>query len=164
MTNPINFHLITTGGTIDSYYDPDQCGPLCFEQSVLPKYLEQHCALDKDAYQFSQVCMKDSREMTTSDREDMLAAIVNSQTKAIVLTHGSFTLFDLGRFLQKHKASYAGKTVILTGSLRPIDGFTYSDGLFNLGAACLAAQYAPAGIYICIQGRLYGPEERELWH
>ncbi|WP_438465958.1 asparaginase domain-containing protein [Marinomonas sp. PE14-40] len=164
MTNPINFHLITTGGTIDSYYDPDQCGPICFNESILPKYLEQHCGVAKDEYLFSQVCMKDSREMTDVDREDMLTAIAKSPVSAIVLTHGSFTLFDLARFLNKSSAMFLDKTVILTGSLRPIDGFTYSDGLFNLGAASLAAQYASAGVYVCIDGKLFRPEDRELWH
>ena len=164
MTNPKHFHLITTGGTIDSYYDPDQCGPLCFNESILPKYLEQHCGVAQESYLFSQVCAKDSREMGDDDRAAMLAEISNSPVDAIVLTHGSFTLFDLARFLSKSKTQFATKTVILTGSLRPIDGFTYSDGLFNLGAASLAAQYAAAGIYICIEGKLFQPEERELWH
>lgn len=164
MTNPTNFHLITTGGTIDSYYDPDQCGPLCFNESILPRYLEKHCFVAKESYLFSQVCMKDSREMGDLDRAKMLDAIINSPQSAIVLTHGSFTLFELARYLQTYRTQFVEKTVILTGSLRPIEGFTYSDGLFNLGAASLAAQYAAAGIYICIEGKLFLPEDRELWH
>lgn len=164
MSKPMNFHLITTGGTIDAYYDPDLCGPVCFEESILPKHLEKHCSVSSDTYLFTQVCMKDSREMEAQDREAMLEAIIQSPLNAILLTHGSFTLFDLARFLTESRARFISKTVILTGSLRPIDGFTYSDGLFNLGAASLAAQYASAGVYVCIEGKLYKPEEREFWH
>jgi len=164
MTHSKHFHLITTGGTIDSYYDPDQCAPLCFKESILPKYLEKHGGISKEDYLFSQVCSKDSREIAEEDREEVIKTINKSPLSAIVITHGSFTLFDFARFLQKRKAQFNDKTIILTGSLRPIDGFTYSDGLFNLGAASLASQYASAGIYVCIEGKLFHPEERELWH
>lgn len=164
MTITKHFHLITTGGTIDSYYDPDQCAPLCFKDSILPKYLETHSGVSKEGYLFSQVCMKDSRDINHDDRSKMLDVIIQSPLTSIVLTHGSFTLFELARFLDKSKQQFADKTVILTGSLRPIDGFTLTDGLFNLGASVMAAQHGPAGVFVCIEGTLFQPEEREFWH
>lgn len=158
------FHLIATGGTIDSYYDPDQCTVLCFEQSVLPEHLSKHAGVPAGNVRFSQLCMKDSRTINDDDRAEMAVAISDSEEHAIVLTHGSFTVFETARYLAEQHMRFIDKTVVLTGALRPIDGFTYSDGLFNLGAAALAAQCASAGVYVCIEGRLFQPDERELWH
>jgi len=162
MTMP-RFHLIATGGTIDSYYDPDQCTSLCFEQSVLPEHLKRHAGLPEGSFSFEQLCMKDSRAITDSDRALMVDAIRRSPVQAVVLTHGSFTLFETARYLAA-QLNDSDKTVILTGSLRPIEGFTYSDGLFNLGAAALAAQHAAPGIYTCLEGQLHQPDAREHWH
>ncbi|WP_136680721.1 asparaginase domain-containing protein [Neptunomonas sp. XY-337] len=164
MTNSTKFHLIATGGTIDSYYDPDQCTVLCYDKSILPRYLNQHVGLTQEAYMFSQLCMKDSREINDRDRAGMVAAISNSPMQSVVLTHGSFTVFETARFLVEHQAELLGKTVVLTGALRPIDGFTHSDGLFNLGASALAAQLAAPGVYVCIDGKVYLPYEKDVWH
>lgn len=158
------FHLLTTGGTIDSYYDPDNCTAVCHTQSVLPEFLRQHCQVKPEDYLFTPLCSKDSRDIGETERLDLLQAVINSPLQAIVITHGSFTAFETGRFLNNRAELFAGKTVIITGALRPIDGFTYSDGLFNLGASALAAQYAPAGVYICIDGSLHTPDSREVWH
>ncbi|RDE22605.1 asparaginase [Motiliproteus coralliicola] len=158
------FHLIATGGTIDSYYNVDSCTPECFEESVLPHYLQQHAMLSRQSFQFTQLCMKDSRDISPQDREAMVERICSSPERSIVLTHGSFTVFETARYIADRQGSFTDKTVILTGALKPIDGFVHGDGLFNLGAAILASQHAKPGIYVCIEGQLYLPSDRENWH
>lgn len=158
------FHLIATGGTIDSYYDVDSCAPVCFKESVLPQYLQQHANLPIKSFTFTQLCMKDSREINVQDRESMVSQILNSTHRSVVMTHGSFTVFESARFIAARQNEFADKTVVLTGSLKPIEGFTYGDGLFNLGAAALASQSAAPGVYVCIEGQLYLPSDREIWH
>lgn len=164
MPHTKQFHLITTGGTIDSYYDPDSCSPLCFSDSVLPAYLHKHCHLPQESFLHTALCSKDSREINNQDRQAILKAVTGSPLSALVITHGSFSVFETARYLNAQQESFPNKTLILTGSLRPIDGFTYSDGLFNLGASVLASQQVAAGVYVCIDGHLYNPDDRDVWH
>lgn len=164
MMKEATFHLIATGGTIDSDYDCDKCTPVCREKSFLPHYLDKYMGIKAVDYHFSAPLLKDSREVNDDDRALMLQTIERSPASAIVLTHGSFTIFETARYLQAHNDNIADKTLILTGALRPIEGYTYSDGLFNLGAAIMSAKYAPAGIYVGIHGELLSPDARAHWH
>lgn len=159
-----NFHLLITGGTIDSFYDTDAVTVRCFEQTVLVDYLTRHAHVPAESFRHTQLCMADSRDIGPAQRQLMANAIVDCDEQAIVLTHGSFTVFETARYLAEQQGRFNDKTVVLTGSLRPIEGFTYSDGLFNLGASVLAAQCAAPGVYVCIQGRLHSPHERDIWH
>lgn len=163
MTTVKQVHLIATGGTIDSYYDTDQCTPVCLTASCLLDRLREDANIASDFITFEQLMMKDSRDVSDADRDQMVEAILASQSQAIVMTHGSFTLFETARYLEERlKDSKA--TVVITGALRPITGFSNSDGLFNLGCAIVAAQMADNGVHVCIEGRLMSAHAREVWH
>ena len=65
MKNTSILHFILTGGTIDSYYDGSKDTAIPNEHSVVPKYIKMLKLYEE--CQFTEVCMKDSREITQTD-------------------------------------------------------------------------------------------------
>lgn len=102
--------------------------------------------------------MKDSHQLTTADRKEVLKAIEESPHQKIIITHETYTIPDTARYL-KANLKAKDKTLILTGSLVPIKGFAPSDGSFNLGYAIAQAQILSPGIYVCMNGQVFSPEE-----
>ncbi len=50
------------------------------------------------------------------------------------------------------------KTIVLTGAMIPA-ALKSSDATFNIGAATMAVQYLPAGVYIAMNGQVFNPEQ-----
>ena len=145
-----------TGGTIDSSYDGTKDTATPNEHSVIPKFIKilklyEEC-------DFTEVCMKDSRDLTQSDRENILEAVKNSDAKRIIIAHGTYTLPDTARFL-KANLQNNDKVIIFVCALIPLVGFTPTDAGFNIGYAVAKSQELPTGIYVCMNGRLFDPEE-----
>ena len=65
---------------------------------------------------------------------------------------------DTARYLKAH-LKRKSKTIILTGSMIPISGFSPSDAPFNLGFAIAKVLELPAGVYVCMNGQVFSPEE-----
>ena len=65
---------------------------------------------------------------------------------------------DTARFL-KVNLKQSKKTIILTGSMIPIKGFSPSDGTFNLGYTLGKLPDLKPGIYVAMNGRIFKPEE-----
>lgn len=149
-------HFILTGGTIDSYYDGTKDTAVTNEHSVVPKFIKilklyEEC-------EFTEVCMKDSRELNEIDRKNILEAIVNSKSERIIITHGTYTLPDTARYLQA-KLKEHGKVIIFVCSIIPLEGFTPTDAGFNIGYAVAKSQELKEGIYVCMNGRIFMPDE-----
>ena len=149
-------HFILTGGTIDSYYDGSKDTAVPSEHSVIPKFIKilklyEECT-------FSEICMKDSREIDENDRKNILHEVENSESKRIIITHGTYTLPDTARYL-KANLKEINKTIIFTCSMIPLDGFNLNDAGFNLGYAVAKSQDLKEGVYVCINGRIFSPEE-----
>ena len=68
-----------------------------------------------------------------------------------MITHGTDTMAETAAVLGQ---GLAGKTVVLTGAMRPYR-FGSSDGLFNLGSALSFAQALPPGVYIAMNGLVF---------
>ncbi len=149
-------HFIITGGTIDSYYDGTKDTACPNEQSIVPNYLKLIKLYDEISHTI--VCLKDSREITSKDRQKILRVIQNCKTKKIIITHGTYTLPDTARYLNAHLKNNK-KTIIFVCSMIPLVGFTPTDAGFNLGYAFAKAQELPAGIYVCMNGKVFTPEE-----
>jgi len=149
-----------TGGTIDSVWIGAQDTVVVAEHSTLPEYFQELGRNLKfnEKLTFSEVCMKDSRAITDEDRKALVNAIEKSESAKIIITHGTYTLPDTARYLKKHLKRH-DQTIILTGSMVPIKGFDFSDGPFNLGYAFAQIQKLPAGIYVCMNARVFTPEE-----
>jgi L-asparaginase len=149
-------HFILTGGTIDSKWKATMDTITPNEHSVIPEYIGG-LKLYKD-FDFTEVCMKDSRSLTPEDVTVILNTIENSPNTKIIITHGTYTMPDTARFL-KANLKRKNQTIILTGSMAPLKGFDASDAPFSLGFAYSKVQELPAGVYLCMNGAIFSPEE-----
>ncbi len=145
-------HIIITGGTLDYHWDNQQDIMVMNDESDVPVYFQKFNAMDK--LRFTQICMKDSRQLTTDDREKMLAAIESSEADKIIITHGNWLASETVRFLKK-KLKRKDQTIVITGGSVPLIGLGMSDGPFNLGFALAKVQDLSADIYITIKGKAF---------
>lgn len=102
--------------------------------------------------------MKDSRAMNQHDMENILKVIQNSPHKKIIITHGTYAMPDTAKYL-KSGLKRNDQTIVFTGSLIPLIGFAPSDAPFNLGYSVAKVQELKPGIYVCMNGRIFSPEE-----
>jgi len=157
MNNTNNkIHFILTGGTIDSYYDGSKDTAVPNEHSVVPKYIKSLKLYEET--EFTEICMKDSREMTENDRKKIIEVIDSSEEKRIIITHGTYTMPDTARYLNVNLKN-KNKVIIFVASMIPLSGFTETDAGFNLGYAVAKSQDLNEGIYVCMNGRIFSPEE-----
>ncbi len=150
-TQPIQ--LFITGGTIDKQYQTTT-GELNFPATHLPQLLQEaNSTLEIDIQVLMQ---KDSLEMAELDRALINQACSNSKSQKIVITHGTDTMVETALSLLKEAINNksSNKTIVLTGAMRPFM-LQHSDASFNMGAALMAVQLAPAGVYICMNGQLF---------
>jgi L-asparaginase len=141
--------FFTAGGTIDKvYFDAQseyEVGP-----PQIAEILKEACVtLD---YAIESVLCKDSLDMTDADRGLLRLRIEADPAPRIVVTHGTDTMIETAKRL----AGISGKTIVLTGSMQPAC-FKVTDAAFNVGAAIIAAQCLPPGVYIAINGRIFDP-------
>ncbi|MBU1032110.1 asparaginase [Patescibacteria group bacterium] len=149
-------HFLITGGTIDSYYDGTKDTVVPNEHSVIPEFINSLRLYEKCS--FTEICMKDSRAIDQNDRNKLLKIIEESPDQKIIITHGTYTMPDTARFL-KANLKRNDQVIILTGSFIPIKGFSPSDGPFNLGYAVAQLDKLQPGIYVCMNGKTFNPEE-----
>jgi len=140
--------VVVTGGTFDKEYD-ELKGTLSFRKTHLPEMLALgRCRLKTRVLA---LMMKDSLHMTAADRKRILAACRKAPENRIVVTHGTDTMAETAEVLGR---ALSGKTVVLTGAMRPYR-FGSSDGLFNLGSALSFAQALPPGVYVAMNGLVF---------
>ncbi len=156
--------LIITGGTIDSYYDIDKCTNMPHQNSVIAAFLDKYARMGSSKIEVSEICMKDSRDITREDIHAVYDAVIENENGRHVVTHGTFTLFSSARYLQSLLPDNHGQVIIFTGSMIPLEGFSPNDAGFNLGCATIAAQCLSAGVYIAFNGQIYAPEDMENLH
>ncbi|MDA3808547.1 MAG: asparaginase domain-containing protein [Thiomicrorhabdus sp.] len=157
MPSTQSIQLFITGGTIDKQYEATT-GTLNFPATHLPQLLQEaNSTLDIPIQVLMQ---KDSLEMTEQDRELIDQACSNSKSQMIVITHGTDTMVETALSLLQHAIThnYSNKTIILTGAMRPFM-LQHSDASFNIGAALMAVQLTPAGVYICMNGQIFNAEQ-----
>lgn len=154
MTDSI--HFIITGGTIDSYYDPIKATALPNTHSSLPNFIPLLKLYETS--RFTEVLMKDSRDITSGDRKKILRAVAQSRSKRIIITHGSYTVATTAKYLKKNLGKNA-KVIIFVCAMIPLSGISPTDAGFNLGYAVAKSQDLPAGVYVCMNGRVFAAEE-----
>ena len=153
-----HIQIIKMGGTIE-FFDPSYdeliqklIGLDTSIDNYLGRILQPHFT-----YEIEEVAQKDSRDLTTEDRNKLLQAITGSKSENILITHGTFTMTETARFLVD--AGITNKKVILTGSMIPITGFTTSDAGFNLGFAIGSFNSVEPGIYLSMNGGVFSLDE-----
>lgn len=149
-------HFVITGGTIDSYYDPITGNTLPNKHSYIPEFIDL-LKLYEDC-KFTEVCMKDSRELNDDDRKDVAKVIKESPSERLIVTHGSYTVADTALFVEKELGSIS-KTVIFVCSMIPIKGFDPNDAGFNIGYAVAKSQDLKPGYYVCMNGKVFPADD-----
>ncbi len=154
-TQPI--HFLLTGGTIDSFYDATKDSVTPNKESVIPGFIAS-LKLFKEKTKFTTICMKDSRDLTDEDRKKLLKILGQTQSLQVIITHGTYTMPDTARFI-KVNLKRTDQVIILTASMIPLNGFNMSDAQFNLGYALAKVQDLKPGVYACMNGYVFDPEE-----
>ena len=140
--------LIITGGTLDKHYN-ELNGELHFPETHLPAMLKQaRCRVEIDS---QQLMLKDSLEMQNTDRELIKQACVSTEERQIIITHGTDSMVDTAKCLATITDN---KTIVLFGAMIPY-AIKQSDALFNFGCAITAVQLLPAGVYICMNAKVF---------
>ncbi len=101
-------------------------------------------------YEIVPLLHKDSLEMTDEDRVALRDYIAGDEAERFVVTHGTDTMPATAEVL----SAVEGKTIVLTGALTPAR-FKATDAMFNVGMAVAAAQIAPPGVYIAMNGQVF---------
>ena len=139
--------IFATGGTLDKvYYDANsefQVG----DPGIVEVLHEANVALD---YDVESLMRKDSLDLTDDDRSLIHDRVAGDPASRILITHGTDTMIDTAKALM----DIDGKTIVLTGSMQPAR-LRVSDAAFNVGAAVVAVQTLPAGVYVVMNGRVF---------
>ena len=145
--------IIVTGGTIDKVHDARSEG-LSFSPDGAT-HIPEMLRIGRCHFPVVELLMlKDSLGFDDADREAIAAAVGRAAEGSIVITHGTGTMGQTARFLAER---IEGKTVVLTGAMRPFSLYA-SDGEFNLGGAVIAAQILAPGIWGVMNGRIFPAE------
>ncbi len=148
--------IVLTGGTVDSRWDGKLDTAVVREHSSVPEYFETLILYAR--VEFREACMKDSRNLKTGDLRNILNIVEHAPHKKIIITHGTYTMQDTARYLQA-QLKRNDQTIIFTGSMIPLRGFESSDAPFNLGYALAKAEELKPGMYLCMNGRTFNPDE-----
>lgn len=145
----MTLRVIASGGTFDKHYD-EIAGKLSFGPGHLADVIRR--ARITVPVELEELPFLDSLEMKDPDRQRILAAASKSTETSIVVIHGTDTMRETAEVLGNAKLD---KTIVLTGAMIPYE-IANSDALFNFGYACAAAQILPAGVYVAMNGRVFG--------
>jgi L-asparaginase len=143
--------FITTGGTIDKIYF-DAISQFEVGDSQLQHILTE--GLVDFGYDIVSLFHKDSLELTDADRATLRERIEQDDARLIVVTHGTDTMVDTAAALD----GIPKKSIVLTGALSPAR-FKSTDAIFNVGMAVAAVQLVQPGVYIVMNGQLFGRGE-----
>jgi L-asparaginase len=146
----VNIKIFTTGGTIDKIYFDAKSEFQVGEPQIGEVLKEANVAFE---YEIVSLLRKDSLDLTEADRRAILQAVSAAPEKHIVVTHGTDTMIQTAKVLK----AAADKTIVLTGAMQPAK-FRFTDAVFNIGSAVLAAQLLPSGVYIAMNGKIFDPD------
>lgn len=159
LNKPETLHVVRTGGTIESRWEPTLDTAVTDVNPWLQIYLERiNLQL---ALQFTTACLKDSRDITYKDRKQIVEAIISSAARKVTVPHGTYTMADTGQFINERLPEDHDKTVVLFGAMIPLNGFVPSDAPFNCGFATGAALVLRRGVYVAMNTRLFNAEDVE---
>lgn len=144
-------HIFTTGGSIDKHYSTLISDFEVGAPQIEPILAQANLNL---SYTLSPLMQKDSLDLSEADRAIIFQAVATSPHRQIIITHGTDSMTLTGQAL----APIADKVIVITGAMQPA-GFKDSDAAFNIGAAVLAVQTLPNGVYIVMNGRVFDPHK-----
>jgi L-asparaginase len=157
-TQDRKIQILLMGGTIDAHWEGKVDTAVINETSAIPDYFK-NLIIYADI-EFETIVLKDSRQIVTADLGRLRDTIEKSAYTKIIITHGTYTMPDTAKFLKANLVR-RDQVVILTGSMVPLKGFQAdaSDAPFNLGYAMAKIEDLTSGVYLCMNGRTFSPEE-----
>ncbi len=141
--------IFTTGGTLDKVYFDASSEYQVGEPGIVEVLHEANVAFP---YEVESLMRKDSLDLTDEDRALIRDRVSADPAVRILITHGTDTMIETANLL----ADIAGKTIVLTGSMQPAR-LRVSDAAFNVGAAVIAVQTLPPGVYVVMNGCVFDP-------
>jgi len=149
----LKINVITTGGTIEKIYS-EQTSSVENVDNKIDRYLSRLRVPDCEV-RVAPLMNKDSLEMNDADRSAILGLIEQmlSERSAIVITHGTDTMVQTGRYL-KQALPELKVPIVLTGAMTPL-GFEGSDGLQNLTESLFAVRIFGPGIYVVMHNQAF---------
>jgi len=139
--------IFTVGGTIDKIYFDAKSEYEVGSPNISDLLKRYKVYFD---YTITSLMHKDSLEMTDEDRHEIFERVAASDSKYILITHGTDTMPETARILSKIE----DKTIILTGAMLPAT-FRDTDAEFNIGCALGALWSADSGVYIAMNGFVF---------
>lgn len=146
----MTIQILTTGGTIDKVYFDASSKYSVGEPTILEILRTAGSNVD---VRLDALMRKDSMDMTSEDRQEVVEHVRACGIDRVLITHGTDTMVDTARALKQVE----GKTMVLVGSLSPAR-FKASDAEFNIGFAFAAVQILPPGVYLAMNGRVFDPD------
>ncbi len=143
--------IFTTGGTFDKIYF-DAMSKFHIGEPIIPALLKE--ANVSFEFDVESLLKKDSLDMDETDREIIHSAVGKAKQDRILITHGTDTMADTAQAL----LDIPDKTIVLFGAMQPAR-MRYSDAMYNLGAASVAVQLLPAGVYLAMNGSIFDPHK-----
>jgi L-asparaginase len=155
--------LVDTGGTFNKRYDP-VAGLLRVAEGSDAAGRILASASENLALEYVQPVCKDSLEMTSEDREAVVATIEAADAPwdraPVVVIHGTDTMAQTADVIADR---LPGRRVVLTGAMRPFE-IDAVEPAFNLGLAfgCAQADSRP-GVFLAMSGlvRPWGELEKD---
>lgn len=147
-------YVITMGGTIEKVSSEKDRAVLNTADKT-EEYLKQLRLPDCEV-RVIPLMSKDGLEMTMQDRRRLAAELTSllPHGHPVVILHGTDTMVETGRYIQKLFEHQLKVPVILTGAMTPL-GFEESDGLQNLTESLLASRLLRSGVFIVFHGKIH---------
>ncbi|MFP4208556.1 MAG: asparaginase domain-containing protein [Wenzhouxiangella sp.] len=144
-----NLNILTTGGTIDKIYYDDKSDYKIGEPEIGRILKDMNVAF---RWEVRALLRKDSLHMTDADRSLIRQAVLASDDRHYLITHGTDSMTDTAAML----TGTGERVIVMTGALHPAR-FIDSDAVFNIGCAIGAVQTLPPGVWIVMNGRVWDP-------
>ena len=158
------FHIRTggtIGGCVPEYKEIETLTGVFTDFVNFKKYIQDSYKIHAD-YQEVELCHKDSRDMNSADREQIIQIITRQHAQGIskfLITHGTYTMPDTAQYLVDHLDPNILQTchVVLTGSMFPWTVLG-SDAPMNLGSALSSLiNLQINGVFINMHGKDFVP-------
>lgn len=145
--------IINTGGTFNKRYNP-LAGQLEVpsDSIALEKILKYFYNL---SYELKNIIHKDSLDMLESDRKILVELIKNAPQQKILIVHGTDTMDETAKFLEKH---ICDKCILLTGAMVPLSiDSVEANANFSMALGFLLNKVSN-GVYIAMHGLIQSHE------
>jgi len=143
--------IYTLGGSIDKTYSMKESDFVVHDPQVGSILKQANVTVP---YEIEEFLRKDSLEINEDEREVLCKKILADPYDYIIITHGTDTMHLTGKAL----SSIENKVIVITGAMRPAS-FKETDANFNIGAAFIAVQTMPPGVYMVMNGKIFNPEK-----